>query len=165
MTRSVIAAVMSAMTTEHVVMQTVIGVTISESGQRASIYMISLSSSLVAMGFVAQSPGAFVPFVATVLPAVFGAWYLHDHAHCRYRRGEPAGAYRHCTDPRLLPHDQCRGGRIFCRRARPLAGVGCQRAIDARGTADRLFDHRRNHDRRDQRDGCRRWRARCCCTT
>ena len=65
------AAFMSAMTTEHVVMQTVIGVTISESGQRASIYMVSLSSSLVAMGFVAQSPGAFVPFVATVLPAVF----------------------------------------------------------------------------------------------
>jgi hypothetical protein len=66
-----LAAVMSAMTTEHIVMQSVIGVTISESGQRASIYMISLSSSLVAMGFVAQSPGAFVPFVATVLPAVF----------------------------------------------------------------------------------------------
>jgi hypothetical protein len=65
------AALMSAMTTEHIVMQSVIGVTISESGQRASIYMISLSSSLVAMGFVAQSPGAFVPFVATVLPAVF----------------------------------------------------------------------------------------------
>jgi len=65
------AALMSAMTTEHIVMQSVIGVTISESGQRASIYMVSLSSSLVAMGFVAQSPGALVPFVATVLPAVF----------------------------------------------------------------------------------------------
>ena len=65
------AAFMSAMTTEHFVMQTVIGVTISEAGQRASIYMVALSSSLVAMGFVAQSPQAFVPFVATVLPAVF----------------------------------------------------------------------------------------------
>jgi hypothetical protein len=65
------AAFMSALTTEHVVMQTAIAVTISESGQRASIYVFSLSSSLVAMGFVAQSPAAFVPFVATVLPALF----------------------------------------------------------------------------------------------
>ena len=65
------SAFMSALTTEHFVMQTVIGVTINESGSRASIYVFALSSSLVAMGFVAQSPDALVPFVATVLPALF----------------------------------------------------------------------------------------------
>jgi hypothetical protein len=65
------AAFMSALTTEHFVMQTALGVTINEAGSRASIYVFALSSSLVAMGFVAQSPDALVPFVATVLPALF----------------------------------------------------------------------------------------------
>jgi hypothetical protein len=65
------SAFVSALTTEHSVMQAVIGVTINESGSRASIYVFALSSSLVAMGFVAQSPDALVPFVATVLPALF----------------------------------------------------------------------------------------------
>ena len=62
---------MSAMTIEHLVLQSAIGVTINEAGSRASIYVFALSSSLVAMGFVAQSPDALVPFVATVLPALF----------------------------------------------------------------------------------------------
>jgi hypothetical protein len=64
-------AFMSALTTEHFVMQTVIGTTNSEAASRASIYVFSLSSSLVAMGFVVQSPDAFLPFVAIVLPTVF----------------------------------------------------------------------------------------------
>ncbi len=65
------AAFISALTTEHVVMQAVIATTNSEAASRASIYLISLSSSLVAMGFVVQSPDAFLPFVAIVLPTVF----------------------------------------------------------------------------------------------
>ncbi len=59
------------MTTEHFVLQTAISTTISEGASRASIYVFSLSSSLVAMGFAAQSPEAFRIFVGTVLPAVF----------------------------------------------------------------------------------------------
>jgi hypothetical protein len=43
----------------------------NEGASRASIYVFSLSSSLVAMGFAAQSPTAFMPFVGTVLPALF----------------------------------------------------------------------------------------------
>lgn len=65
------AALMSALTTEHFVLQTAVTATYSESAARASIYLLSLSSSLVAMGFAAQSREAFGPFVATVLPAVF----------------------------------------------------------------------------------------------
>lgn len=62
---------MSALTTEHFVLQTATSTAASESTSRATLYVMSLSSVLVAMGFVSQNRGAFVPFVATVLPALF----------------------------------------------------------------------------------------------
>jgi hypothetical protein len=62
---------LSALTTEHFVLQTAASSTVSESAARASIYILALSSSLVAMGFAVQSPEAFAPFIASVLPAVF----------------------------------------------------------------------------------------------
>jgi hypothetical protein len=65
------AALISAITTEHFVLQTAISTVVNEGASRSSIYIFSLSSSLVAMGFAAQSHTAFMPFVATVLPAVF----------------------------------------------------------------------------------------------
>lgn len=61
---------LSALTTEHFVLQTAASSTIAESAARSSLYVFSLSSALVAMGFTARSE-AFVPFVATVLPALF----------------------------------------------------------------------------------------------
>ncbi len=64
------AALMSAMTTEHFVMQTALSVAVNEQGGRASMYLYSLSGALVAMGFMADGPG-FLPFVAAVLPAIF----------------------------------------------------------------------------------------------
>jgi hypothetical protein len=65
------AAFFSAITTEHFVLQTAASATVTESASRASIYILALSSSLVAMGFAVQSPEAFAPFVASILPAVF----------------------------------------------------------------------------------------------
>ena len=62
---------MSAMTTEHFVLQTATSTSVSESASRAALYVMSLSSVLVAIGFVSQTSGAFVPFVATVLPGLF----------------------------------------------------------------------------------------------
>lgn len=62
---------MLAMTTEHFVLQTAASSTISEAAARGSLYVFSLSSSLVAIGFTAQSPDVFIPLVAAVLPAVF----------------------------------------------------------------------------------------------
>jgi hypothetical protein len=64
-------AFMSALTTEHFVLQTAANAATTEAGTRASLYILSLSSSLVAMGFASRSPDLFVPFVAIVLPAVF----------------------------------------------------------------------------------------------
>jgi hypothetical protein len=64
-------AFMSALTTQHFVLQSALSANTSEVGTRASLYLFSLSSSLVALGFASRSPGLFVPFVAIVLPAVF----------------------------------------------------------------------------------------------
>jgi hypothetical protein len=64
-------AFISALTTEHFVLQSALSGNTSEVGTRASLYIFSLSSSLVALGFASQSAELFVPFVAIVLPAVF----------------------------------------------------------------------------------------------
>src|SRR5262249_13715405 len=65
------SAFLSALTTEHFVLQTASSATVSESAARASIYILSLSSALVAIGFVSQSREAFGVFMAAVLPALF----------------------------------------------------------------------------------------------
>lgn len=65
------AAFLSALTTEHFVMQTSIGVTINEAQSRANTFIGALSGALVAMGFVTRSPDILLPFIATVFPAVF----------------------------------------------------------------------------------------------
>jgi hypothetical protein len=65
------AAFLSALTTEHFVLQTAASATVAESNSRASIYILALSSSLVAIGFAVQSREAFGPLVASVLPALF----------------------------------------------------------------------------------------------
>lgn len=65
------SALMSALTTEHFVLQTAVSSTISEASARSSLYVLALSSSLVAMGFTSQSPDVFISFVVSILPAVF----------------------------------------------------------------------------------------------
>lgn len=65
------SALLTALTTEHFVLQTAASSTISEAAARSSLYVFTLSSSLVAMGFTSQSPDVFMPFVAAVLPAIY----------------------------------------------------------------------------------------------
>jgi hypothetical protein len=64
-------AFMSALVTEHFVLQTAASATVSEAASRTSLYVFSLSSSLVAMGFVSQFPETFRLFAAAILPALF----------------------------------------------------------------------------------------------
>ena len=64
-------AFMSALVTEHFVQQSAASATISESSSRASLYLLSLSSSLVALGFAAQSRQALPYFAVGILPAIF----------------------------------------------------------------------------------------------
>jgi hypothetical protein len=62
---------MSALVTEHFVLQSAASSTISESGSRVAIYLSSLSSGLVAVGFASSSPHALAALAFTVLPTVF----------------------------------------------------------------------------------------------
>jgi uncharacterized membrane protein len=65
------ASLLAAITTEHFVQQTVLGTTTNEMASRASIYIMALSSALLATGFVIPSLGMLLPFVAVVLPSIF----------------------------------------------------------------------------------------------
>jgi hypothetical protein len=64
-------ALLSALTTEHFVLQTANTSTYSEASARSTLYVMALSSSLVAMGFVAGTTDLLIPFAAIALPAVF----------------------------------------------------------------------------------------------
>jgi hypothetical protein len=61
---------LTVLTTEHFVLQTARGATISEANGRAAIYLGALSSGLIALGFVAGDQRRFPAFLAVVLPAL-----------------------------------------------------------------------------------------------
>ena len=65
------AAFLAALNNEYFVLQSAASTTVSESGTRASLYVFSLSSTLIALGFVSQSETAFMPFLSVVLPTLF----------------------------------------------------------------------------------------------
>lgn len=65
------AAFMSALVTEHFVLQSAASATIGESGTRAAIYLSALSSGLVAIGFASASAATLKILICTVLPIVF----------------------------------------------------------------------------------------------
>jgi hypothetical protein len=61
----------SALTTEQFVLQAARSANVGEMTGRGTIYMGAVSSSLIALGFLAQVVSRLEPFVAAVLPAVF----------------------------------------------------------------------------------------------
>jgi hypothetical protein len=69
------AQLLTALTTEHFTLQGARSQTMSETSARASMYMYSVSSALVALGFVSQVAdgvgGVFDVFALTVLPTVY----------------------------------------------------------------------------------------------
>jgi hypothetical protein len=65
------SALLSALTTEHFVLQTANSSTYAEASARSTLYVMALSSALVAMGFLSSTTDAFVPFAVAVLPAIF----------------------------------------------------------------------------------------------
>jgi hypothetical protein len=118
------SAFISALTTEHFVLQSALSANTSEVGTRASLYLFSLSSSLVALGFTSRSPELFGPFVAIVLPALFilglftavrlvdsnleGILYLNQIAHIRryYRTLAPDAAEHFSPESGRWPENQ-----------------------------------------------------------
>src|SRR5919198_5813186 len=64
-------AFISALTTEQFVLQAARSANVGEMTGRGTIYMGAMSSSVIALGFLAQVVRRLDPFVAAVLPAVF----------------------------------------------------------------------------------------------
>jgi hypothetical protein len=66
---------LTALTTEHFTLQTARAQTTSETSARASVYLFSVSSALVALGFVSQVADGFgevfAVFALTVLPTIY----------------------------------------------------------------------------------------------
>ena len=68
-------ALLPALTTEHFTLQSARSQTVGESGARSSLYLGSVSSGLIGLGFVTQAAGpgseVFQLFALTVLPTLF----------------------------------------------------------------------------------------------
>jgi hypothetical protein len=65
---------LTALTTEHFTLQGARSQTASESASRASLYILSVSSALVALGFIGQASqigNTFDVFALTVLPTLY----------------------------------------------------------------------------------------------
>src|SRR5215471_1404047 len=63
-------AFMSALVTEHLVLQSARSTTVSEAVGRSAVYLTVVSSAMVAFGFFAAATHTLAPVVATVLPAL-----------------------------------------------------------------------------------------------
>lgn len=59
----------TALTTEHFVLQTAASTTVTEASTRASLYLMTLTSSLVAIGFTTGTR-LLAPLVGTVIPLI-----------------------------------------------------------------------------------------------
>ena len=63
-------AFMSALVTEHFVLQSARSTTVSEAVGRSAVYLTCVSSAVVAFGFFAAATHHLAPVVATILPAL-----------------------------------------------------------------------------------------------
>jgi hypothetical protein len=63
------SAFITVLTTEHFALQSAASTTVAEASSRASLYVFTLSSSLVALGFAVKTD-AFGPLIVTVVPVI-----------------------------------------------------------------------------------------------
>jgi len=66
-----LASLHSALANEQIVLQSVASATTSEAGVRSTIYLSTLSSGLVSLGFSASTPGLLAILTFTLLPTIF----------------------------------------------------------------------------------------------
>jgi hypothetical protein len=101
---------MTALTTEHFVLQGARSTLTAESASRAALYLASLTGSLIALGFVTRDASVLGPFAAAVLPALlvvgeFTYWrLLHagiEDFHHRWEIERIRAYYRGLVPPSL----------------------------------------------------------------
>ena len=128
---------LTALTTEHFTLQGARAQTASESASRASLYIFSVSSTLVALGFLGQgdrSDRTFQVFTLTVLPTLYllGVFTFVRVVECSaedYRYGVAINRIRNYY--KRIAHDEARlfllsghddGAGVFSNAAVPTEG-------------------------------------------
>lgn len=124
-------AFMTALVTEHFVLQGARSTLTAESASRAALYLTSLTGSLIALGFVAQDRGVLGPFAAAILPALlvlgeFTYWRLVqggvEDLHHRWEMQRIRAYYRQLVPPGL-PFFADAQPRAFAGPARQFMGL------------------------------------------
>lgn len=119
----------SVLAAEQSMLQAVAGSTISEAGTRSLIYLSTLSSGLVAVGFAGGSPALLATLTFTVLPTIFMlGWFtvvrLVDNSvenitvRRRISRIREHFASLHPLGPELIAADHPRNGELGIRYSR-----------------------------------------------
>ncbi|UYO97053.1 hypothetical protein OED01_15860 [Microbacterium sp. M28] len=122
-------ALNSAAGTELFVLQAIASSTINEAGTRSAIYLSTLSSGLVAIGFASGSPALLASLAFTVFPTIFMlGWFtvvrLVDNsvenitARRRMERIREYFVGLHPLGPELIALDDPRTGELGVRYAR-----------------------------------------------
>ena len=122
-------ALNSAVGTELFVLQSVASSTIAEAGTRSTIYLSTLSSGLVAIGFAGGSPALLATLTFTVFPTIFMlGWFtvvrLVDTSvenitvRRRMVRIREHFVSLHPSGPDLIPLDNPRTGELGVRYSR-----------------------------------------------
>ena len=102
---------MTALTTEHFVLQGARSTLTAESAGRAALYLASLTGSLIALGFVTRDATVLGPFAVAVLPALlilgeFTYWRLVNAGvedfHYRWEIQRIRAYYRGLVPPGLM---------------------------------------------------------------
>ena len=124
-------AFMTALVTEHSVLQGIRSTLTSESASRASLYLASLTGSLIALGFVTRDSAVLAAFAAAVLPALlvlgeFTYWRLVqvgvEELHHAWEMKRIRAYYRQLV-PSGLPFFGDAKPEAFAARSREFMGI------------------------------------------
>jgi hypothetical protein len=124
-------AFMTALVTEHFVLQGIRGTLTSESASRAALYLASLTGSLIALGFVARDGAVLGPFAGAIFPALlilgeFTYWRLVqsgvEDLHHAWEMKRIRAFYRQLVPPGL-PFFSDAKAEAFSAPARRFMGI------------------------------------------
>jgi len=157
-------AFVTALVTEHFVLQGIRSTLTSESASRAALYLAALTGSLIALGFVARDATVLGPFATAVIPALlilgeFTYWRLVqggvEDLHHAWEMRRIRAYYRHLVPPGLgFFADTCRADPSAPQRTlHGNRGPGFQCALDG-------IEHGRSYQQHAGRRGGSAGRAR-----
>src|SRR5215211_2057647 len=148
-------AFISALTTEQFVLQAARSANVGEMTGRGTVYMGAVSSSLIALGFLAQVVTPPRPICRCGAAGRVSPGRVHLRRLGPQHPGEPGVVGADAADPRLLRHLGPPGRPVLRPSRRGGAVLGCDGHRGAAGPAGRDAVHRGECACRDQQHGGR----------